>query len=1007
MMGIVIEECLGFHPVVQCESMAFFEVLARHRSLLPPHSGGIKYDEHPVLCVIPFMMDNITSEQTLALPCGIWAAPRGCRSSKLCVRATFKVMRAMALSKIFVAEWSDMNAISLLFSAIESTVGTAHYSGEIFYRGVSAPRAAETVYNGDDATNNEIVDTLRFLLYLERESTKNTEAILLRFVLLARSLASGPSGPRTEDDEEVHGGSNTVRGVTIDASRRAFLDCQPVFDFANPIRWQTKSLAIQIANVAMHELARKWQQTGGMSLLESPNFNPCVAALELLKVRQAGGAASSFLSFHISEIVTASCVAAIATVDQVELRILQENAMHMLATIIDFFGASSDPSEANTSVLNEYVPQISSCIKSALAAQYDEFNEMTCRLFWVGCDTLRCFLKAKITNDKGVLKRIIRPVVLSKEESIFFEIDTEMPVVDDENEDSNMRSSLLVKIGKVWTLGRISIDEPDVLAMLGAGFDCLGAHSAALAADGATLLLSNNMTLVGHPMKELTTHDPAGIKAGFYSFGDVTEIDDYVKAALVKAWASCAESAVNFLGKVIVSSDTPATVSEACVKWMKVVVPLAFAGLNDSMKAGSYDDSLAWAKEIDSDDVACCCLSAICKLAESEELLKLEEAWGTEIEALLIRLYERVIAPILSSRSPRSSSAGIIRLVGTASSLLTVVAVLSSSSNDDFESSRFLLTILGPLDLLQKGDIDLSNELAKTVVASCMTSTAKIIENGAVSAGLVKAMISLVMSLSSREEKVPEVVRVSSQQLLKQCVAHESVTISQQSGICVKLATVRDWGTWSVLVKEKDGTIAEKSLIEFEKALLNPSYTGEQLTALSAIRSLIQSSPIPSIFVGRLVSALGAEILSVFQAYGTLTNKSSEIQSQRFNACADCMKVALAAYQQFSADCSEEKVSQFLAVLFEVFIAIIRFNGLPNHPAPQGALSDASIGRMCAQAITHVARTTPVPFKVCMNDLSEHDRAVLEFAVRGEMSGYAAAAPAPAKKKLNLKGFTK
>ena len=152
-------------------------------------------------------------------------------------------------------------------------------------------------------------------------------------------------------------------------------------------------------------------------------------------------------------------------------------------------------------------------------------------------------------------------------------------------------------------------------------------------------------------------------------------------------------------------------------------------------------------------------------------------------------------------------------------------------------------------------------------------------------------------------------------------------------------------------------------------------------------------------------------IFSIFQAYGTLSNPSVELQSRRAAACADCMKIALASYQQFSTDFSEEDTTEFLIVLFEVFIAVLRFNGLPNHPPPRGTLSDPSIGRMCAQAITHVARTTPVPFKASMSSgMSDHDRAVLEFAVRGEMSGYAVAtapAPAPVKKKLSLKGFKK
>ncbi|KAL3915111.1 MAG: hypothetical protein SGILL_005800, partial [Bacillariaceae sp.] len=513
-------------------------------------------------------------------------------------------------------------------------------------------QAAESVYSGDAVTGRDIADVVRFLLYLESESAKKPESILLRFLLLARSLVSGPSGSGDDDDEEEEfATTNTVTQVTKIANNRASLDCQPVFDFASPIRWQVKSLAVQTANIALVEIRRKSQQKGARSLIESPNFNPKVAALELSKARLSanGSVSASFLSLHISEVVTASCVAAIATVDQVDLRILQENAMHLLSAVVDSFGAIPDPNELDTSVLNEYVPQLSSCIKSALAAKDEDFNGMSCRLFWAGCEGLRCFIVAKVTDDKGVLKRILRPVMLSKAEVPFFEADSALPHLQSKSidkDDSDTRSSLLVQIGKVWSVGNLPMEDPEVLAMLEADVASLGVHSAAVALDGARLLLSNNMTLVGVPSKQSTES-----KIGFFLFGDITEIDDYVKSALVKTWANCLESAVKFLGKAIVTSDTDASISEACSKWLKVVVPFAFAGVFDSVKAGSSDSSVSWARDIASTDIACSCLSAICILAETKELMELDEAWGAEIETLLIHLYKKVISPIVMSRS--------------------------------------------------------------------------------------------------------------------------------------------------------------------------------------------------------------------------------------------------------------------------------------------------------------------------------------------------------------------
>jgi hypothetical protein len=99
--------------------------------------------------------------------------------------------------------------------------------------------------------------------------------------------------------------------------------------------------------------------------------------------------------------------------------------------------------------------------------------------------------------------------------------------------------------------------------------------------------------------------------------------------------------------------------------------------------------------------------------------------------------------------------------------------------------------------------------------------------------------------------------------------------------------------------------------------------------------------------------------------------------------------------------------SLVLSILFETLLAILRFNGLPNHPSPQSD-GDEALGRMSAQSILHIARTTLVPFKASMASLSDHDRGLLEFAVRAEMTGYVVQGQAaPVKKKLNMGSFKK
>ena len=332
----------------------------------------------------------------------------------------------------------------------------------------------------------------------------------------------------------------------------------------------------------------------------------------------------------------------------------------------------------------------------------------------------------------------------------------------------------------------------------------------------------------------------------------------------------------------------------------------------------------------------------------------------------------------------------------------------SISLDEKSEPSPFLVTLLSPLDLLEKKEISLETDLVATIVAACLTAAAGIVRMKSSPSALVKAMLSVAMSLSGQTKESSKVVTSSAQKLLEECLKHKSATMAEVSLISTRMAKSRNWAGWLSVVKINDGIAAQDSLQEIETALLNPSSIEEQLEALGTVRELIQQCPPPNPLAGRILSTLGAEILSVFEGYGTLKDPATELQSKKAAACADCMKVALASYQQFSADFTDAEATEFLVVLFESFITVLRFNGLPNHPPPQGSLSDASIGRMCAQAITHIARTTPIPFKASMGGMAQHDRAVLEFAVRGEMSGYAvAAAPAPVKKKLSLKGFKK
>jgi len=1023
-MATIIIECYGNHTVVQFEALAFVEVLAINQALLPAHGGGIKYDEHPILSCIPSLMANLSPDRSLVLSRGIRDVLHGCHSSDICLRATLRVLRSLSMTRILVAEWSDMKVVSLLFATLEASLASMSYSGETLHRGLAAPREAESAFKGTNPCGKEISDVLRHLLYLERVSSRECESILLRYILLSRSIIAGNS-VSIDDDDEYHAATHTVAKVSKNALEQAASDSDPLFELTNTIRWQVKLIAIQMMTIALMELATKCQEDTP-KLDDSEYFNPGMAQIKCLKACHDSNLSNSdlpesVLALHIPELISCGCMVATATVDQVELRILQENSMYCLKNIIDSFGTIPDPDESHTSILGEYIPQLSSCIKSSLSAPDENTDEMTYRLFWAGCNTLCSFLRSKITDDMAVLKRLIRPVIHSKEEVPFFNCNSSMPILErdtgDKAENSNLRASLLIKIGKIWMFGKIPLENDEISRLVKPENACIGVHAAALAIDGARLLLCSNLSLCGQPFGEARV--PAGNdKNMFFSFRGIFDIDDYSKAALVKTWASSAHLSVKLLFNAINSGETSETEFKACLEWLELLIPLLFRGLHDAIEIingkSSSEDTISWAQEVDSCEVACCCLTGLSTLAKSSNLCHVNDKWKQEIETSAGQIYIFIFLPALYEKKPRRTgregrydTEGLVKLVAESCELFKTFST-SISFEEKSNPSSFLVTLLSPLNLLETKEVDLANDLVATIVAACLKAVAGIIRMPVSPSALVKAMLSLAMTLSTQTEQFSELVSSAAQELLEECLKHDTATIAEVGVITSRLAKHRNWTAWLSVVKINDGIAAQESLMEIEKSLLNPSSIEEQLEALETIRVLIQNSPPPNVLTGRILSAVGAEVLSVFEGYGTLSDRSVELQSRRVAACADCMKIALASYQQFSNDFSDADTTEFLIMLFEVFIAVLRFNGLPSHPPPQGPLSDPSIGRMCAQAIIYIARTTPIPFKASMGGMSEHDRAVLEFAVRGEMSGYAVAtAPAPVKKKLSLKGFKK
>ncbi|KAL3937599.1 MAG: hypothetical protein SGBAC_007324 [Bacillariaceae sp.] len=996
-MASTIVAIAGAHPTVAIEATAFYEVSTKNQHIFRAYLSGVKYSEQEVLCSIPFLMQNLEPSRSLVEPDYVMIQPSCSSSSPDIFAATRIVIRELTLSQVLVTELSDLRILSLLFAALEDATSSRSFNGETKHRGIAAPREIEAVYVSEAAVEPDMLDLLRLIVYVEGRTSDNCETTFLRILLLSRVLLLGTSGT-DEDDDNDDDTPLTPTEVAKEALQRALSDATEALGAASPMRWQVKCMVMQMAIMALEVLVGRVTT----NRQESPIFNPKIAkeqCFDECRIYENDPTIlpESKLALHIDALVAMACVTATCTVDQTELRILQACAMPLLSRIVLCFGSIPDPGQADANVLHDYIPQISSCIKSALGAVDEDEGASSCRLFMVACESLESFLQSEVCEDVAVLKRVIRPALPASDELPFFCYDENMPFLTSSGakaKSSNSRAILLIRIGKLGVLGSISTEDFEFDQMIEADTEGLGSHAAALAVDGARLLLGSQSTLAGGYRT-----DNVAISRAFYSFNHADEIDDVVKAALVHKWAGFASNAMGQLSDSIANGSEK---SDGCKIWLQKIVPLIFAGTHDAITASKSANlqrrDVNWISGMDVATVLCDCLQAVNLLVSKPVILSVDDEWSKSVETTLSEIAKEILLPALVDGSNGSNA----RVVAASCALLE--SLVKTSALELSSESPLLLSLMFPLEQLQKGSIRVTDTHASMVVSACLKVVGSIVSKPATPTDLVKAMLQFIVTSSHKD--TPENVKLSTHFLLRECMKHTSISSQDQSMLASKMIKKRDFDGWAVIVQTNDGLAANASFEMLQQLLLGSSHE-DQIGAATAICELVQNASSPSPIIGRVTAVIGVEILAVFQMYGTLT-VLKEYHVHRTNICASCIKFVLAAIPQFTSDSVvDEEIAKFLVVIFMALIPVVRYNGLPNHPLPNGQLSDPAIGRMCAQTMVHIARTAPVPFKTSMTLMNEQDRAVLEFAVRSDMTGYAVAAKAPVKKKLNLKGFKK
>lgn len=1021
-MAAVILESHRSHPVISLEAMAFFEVLAVHQETLPSLSRAVLYTENAVLSCIPSMLSLLGNMRPLIFAHGLWHLDSAMMSGKS-LRAVVFVIIALSRSNISIVHWSDMKVVSFLIASLEGVSGAKHFSGNNLLRSAAASREIERCFAEIISLESEIFHAVATMQALEATFHDNGDASL-RWLLLSRHiLASSPGLLQSENGEAVVYTRSEVAEAAIAQAAR---DASPVFKTANPVRWQVKSLAAQIGAASLAALlSSELKHVGGLKA--SPHFDfEKASKLCLEDCRKAaarnGRLPASRAIFHLEDLVSSASVATMASIDQAELRTVQESSVHLLIRLIECFGPIPDPEEISTSVLEQFSTQIFSSIKHALNATSGD-GSLSPSLFVAGCELLHRIVETKMTSDPLVLKRLFRPTILMSEMLPPFRYAAGFPAERaplDTSSYIDTRSSLATRVASIWTAGRfllprVSDDQDAIFESVRKDLiaDDLGLaiHSAACAVDGCRLLRSNGMSLVGRRTNSKSRQKVPRCEGGFH-YRNESDIDDTVKEILVRSWPSCASRALKPLLAARGAESTLQDNTEMCIEWISKLASVLTAGIYDGINAICIDNlptnSVDWARGLNPVVAVKDCLEGMCLIAAGGSFI---EEMGSSINQLVYFLVESVWLPALDVGGKTASSGGPTNKVDVSvivSACKFIRSLVESESDVLPQKSSLLVPLLQPLHLLQEGEITLGrNSGVEEVIATCLTSIGALIRQGYATGILVKAMCRIVMNnVLSAQADAPKVCRDAGKMLMLECLDHESLTRTEKVSIAYNLAVAANWEGWTAVAAIDDGKLLTKSLDVVHKTVCNGDNPADQVAALTAVREVMQQTSVPNPLVGSILLMMGADIIGVLYHYGTM-KIAAAARPYRTSACAEAMKIVLTAYQQISAEEQEEVVSSFLVIVFETIVAVLRFNGIPNHASPE-VLGDPALGRMCAQAILHVARTTPDPFKSCVAVLADHERLLLEFALRAEMSGYVVAAgQQQAPRKINLAGFKK
>ena len=1054
-MASTILENSSMHPTVIFEGFVFFARAAR----VKPSAMSVAFTMHPTALVTPFIWASFESTRPTAYHDNSRMRSYGVQSI-LCQRACVILLKYFAeiegcLTKETI---SDSMLHGRLYQLLDLCCGSKYFQHASFYRTVSAPRHAERGALGGGALESEIVSALWVLHSLEVEAAaKGTfSGRLLHSILLWRTIVTGGAsggGDLAAGRTQLHV-SEIIRSAEVAAEREA----SRTFIISVASRWQLKCQATNIAASSMRHIENGYHQSSEMkSRREYPHFNPS-AALELCSQRCQDLSAAqnekgihmlpSFASLHMQSLIKAACGTATATSDQAELPSLQTASLLLLNDLVRSFGDALDPElSANgdghqMAALQPFSSQIAASVRHALHSGDDGvMHEGLSQLYISGCNTLLTVISKHIITDTTLLKRFVRNISgsfsglsfvtlsdVSNKISIFFPDDA-LPSPTD------MNAYFLIRIWGLRTLAQLRLScslglisgaaAASILEETCANGEELGGHAASLALDGARLLEARAFSLCGTSSEEEEKEYSAEFSPGL-TFPNVHDIDESVKQALTSSWFNLANYAIHALISSIESRKTNTERRKQSIEWINALIPLLFAGVHDAL--GNLNEDMTPTKVCASspEHVATACLEGLRALMihNVDELT----SFDGDIQSTLQSIRLKILLPNMGFSPPLSSAKTDISDKGS-TLVAQACAFLSAACHArlvflDLGGLPLLQSVLFPLVAIETGQCPCDKDddgSIDTVISSCfecgktlMEIPDKCIGGGIEKASLAKALLNvvlLVLSFSSDTLSLFTKSKEVALSLLSHIMADEwsIFNAEEKLGLASSIADRGSWEGWKVVCTAmKGGAGVSLSIASVAKAMGDFGDSKSQKSALFALQAVIKDVK-DEHMIDVVMEGTGAEVVDILKSYGCCSVLQDDTFSDdRTQVVGAAMKILMSALQHMclktEANEAEHSLVSFLVVIFDLFLSLITYNGLPNHTSGK-TKADSSIGRLSAQAIVYVARTVPAAFRASISHLPLEDRAALEAAVRADMNGYAQVKQAPERKKLSLKGF--